>query len=171
VPSLTAIPVEPCPWALATQVRDLSACAIGLAPLPDNRFTRGKCGFKIFQYFAAGLPVVASPVGVNRSLIERSGAGLLAETPQQWRAAVETLLADPARRRQMGDKGRQFVRPTTRRSWPSGSAPWSPRRSAERPPLTRPMATVDLPGRQCPRANAARGVGHRPRSAGTGIFN
>ena len=66
---LRKMPVEKCPWSEQTQVIDLATSDIGLAPLPDNRFTRGKCGFKVLQYAAAGLPVVASPVGVNTEYI------------------------------------------------------------------------------------------------------
>lgn len=109
-PILNEIAVENCRWSLETQVRDMLACDIGLAPLPDNRFTRGKCGFKILQYFAVGLPVIASPVGVNCDLIEESGGGILATTPAQWQQAIEKLAQNPQLREQMGQKARAFVK-------------------------------------------------------------
>ena len=109
-PMLNYMKLEKHTWSLETQAADLLACDIGLAPLPDNRFTRGKCGFKILQYFAAGLPVIASPVGVNRDLIEKSGAGILANTPQQWQDAILNLAQHPEHRKQMGQKARQFIK-------------------------------------------------------------
>lgn len=102
--------VEKCPWSLKTQVPDLLSSDIGLAPLPDNCFTRGKCGFKMLQYFAAGLPVIASPVGVNETFIKESGAGLLASTPSQWKDAIEKMIKDIALYRQLGENGKQFVK-------------------------------------------------------------
>ena len=108
-PRLDVMKLEKRTWSLQTQAADLLACDIGLAPLPDNRFTRGKCGFKILQYFAAGLPVIASPVGVNRNLIEQSGAGLLADTSEQWQIAIEKVVQQPELREQMGQKAKSFI--------------------------------------------------------------
>lgn len=106
---LNEMPVERCRWSLMTQAADLAACDIGLSPLPDNRFTRGKCGFKLLQYFAAGLPVVASPVGVNADFINDSGAGLSASTPDEWTAALERMIDNIDTYRQWGQNGRQYV--------------------------------------------------------------
>jgi glycosyltransferase involved in cell wall biosynthesis len=78
-------------------------------PLPDTPYTRAKAGFKLLQYMAAGVPVVASPVGVNVELVERSGAGFLADEPGAWDAVLRALAADPERRRAMGAAGRAFV--------------------------------------------------------------
>ena len=82
--------------------------AFGLAPLPDNRFTRGKCGFKILQYASAGLPVVASPVGVNAEYI-RQGAGFLAEGTSDWIDKISQLINDSKLRKQMGQAGKEQV--------------------------------------------------------------
>ena len=106
---MQSLPVEKHNWSLENQVSDLRACDVGLAPLPDNRFTRGKCGFKILQYFASGLPVIASPVGVNEKFIKESHAGILASTPGQWKEAIEKLAADATCRKQMGLQGKQYV--------------------------------------------------------------
>ena len=103
------ISVEKCRWSLDRQAADLKACDIGLAPLPDDRFTRGKCGFKILQYFAADLPVIASPVGVNCDLIEQSRAGLLASTRVQWKESIGKLMK-PETRSEMAKNANQFIR-------------------------------------------------------------
>ncbi len=97
------------PWQLDDE-RDLFArFAIGVMPLPDTAYTRAKAGFKLLQYMAAGVPVVASPVGVNCALIEDSGAGFLADSPAEWLAALNRLLEDPGLRSELGAKGRSFV--------------------------------------------------------------
>ncbi len=83
--------------------------AIGIMPLPDTPYTRAKAGFKLLEYMASGLPVVASPVGVNRELLTSSGAGLLASTPEEWEAALRELVASAALRRELGRRGRAFV--------------------------------------------------------------
>lgn len=101
--------VEKRTWSLESQISDLLACDIGLAPLPDNRFTRGKCGFKILQYFAAELPVIASPVGVNKKFIQESNAGIPAATPEQWKTAIEKIIEDIAIWRQKGQNGKRYV--------------------------------------------------------------
>lgn len=106
---LDNMPVEKCPWSLATEADDLLACDVGLAPLPDDPFARGKCGFKILQYFASGLPVVASPVGVNETFIAESGAGRLASCPNEWIAAIEMLMQSADDRRRMGQRGLAYV--------------------------------------------------------------
>ena len=81
---LKAMSVEKRNWSKQTEACDLMTSDIGLAPLPDNPFTRGKCGFKILQYQAAGLPVVASPVGVNGHYVRNGVTGFLAADPAQW---------------------------------------------------------------------------------------
>jgi glycosyltransferase involved in cell wall biosynthesis len=96
-------------WSLENEVSDLTACDIGLSPLPDNRFTRGKCGFKILQYFAAGLPVIASPVGVNEKFIKESNAGILALTLSEWKDAIEKMVNGIAVYKQLGQNGEKYV--------------------------------------------------------------
>jgi glycosyltransferase involved in cell wall biosynthesis len=78
-------------------------------PLPDTQYTQAKAGFKLLQYMAAGIPVVSSPIGINRELIERSQAGFLASSPAEWEEALRVLATDPDLRRQMGHRGRAFV--------------------------------------------------------------
>jgi hypothetical protein len=92
------------PWSLETEFARLAECHVGLAPLPSDPFTRGKCGFRLLQYYAAALPAVASPVGVHRTLAE--GGALLARTPAEWTAALLRLREEGGVR---GPKGRAFV--------------------------------------------------------------
>ncbi len=108
--TLENMPVEECRWSLETQAADLATSNIGLAPLPDNRFTRGKCAYKILQYMAAGLPTIASPVEANRQYIEDSGAGLLAENADQWLENIDMLVSDARLRNKMAEAGAEFVK-------------------------------------------------------------
>jgi hypothetical protein len=94
-------------WSEATEVRDLHAMEVGIMPVSDQPFQRGKCGYKLIQYMACGLPVIASPVGVNTEIAGDTGAGLLADTPDEWVAAIDRLLTDPALRDHMGKAGRE----------------------------------------------------------------
>lgn len=107
---LNNLEVEKCLWSLKKEVVDLVTSDIGLAPLPDNRFTRGKCGFKILQYAAAGLPVVASPVGANAEYIQDGTNGFYAVDDSDWIEKISLLLKDSQLRQQMGRAGRQKVK-------------------------------------------------------------
>jgi len=98
--------VEKRQWSLEKQAEDLATSHIGLAPLPDNRFTRGKCGFKILQYEAANLPVVTSPVGVNSEYVRNGVTGYHASNIRQWIDKVSELIDDVELRKQMADAGR-----------------------------------------------------------------
>jgi glycosyltransferase involved in cell wall biosynthesis len=82
---------------------------VGIMPLDRGPYARAKAGFKLLQYMAAGLPVVASPVGINVELVERSGAGLLADAPEEWEEALRELSDSPELRRELGARGRSFV--------------------------------------------------------------
>jgi glycosyltransferase involved in cell wall biosynthesis len=102
--------LEARPWDLARESGDLASFDIGVMPMPDTDWTRGKCGYKLLQYFSAGVPAVASPVGVNVGIIGRGEErGLLAETVEEWRLALERLAADSDARAEMGAAARSFV--------------------------------------------------------------
>jgi len=101
--------VEKCWWSLERQAVDLATSDIGLAPLPDNRFTRGKCGFKSSQYAAAGLPTIASPVGVNAEYILDGVTGYHATEVWQWVDKVSRLVGDIQLRKQVADAARTQV--------------------------------------------------------------
>ena len=103
------LPMQSVPWTEATEVASISQFDVGIMPLVDEPFERGKCGYKLIQYMACGLPVVASPVGVNRQIVEHGVNGFLAETPEQWQEALQTLAADAGLRQRMGQAGRHKV--------------------------------------------------------------
>jgi len=102
--------VEKRRWSLEKQAVDLATSDIGLAPLPDNRFTQGKCGFKILQYASAGLPVIASPVGVNSDYVHDNITGLFATDTREWIDRITQLIENPQLRKRMGKEGLAKVR-------------------------------------------------------------
>jgi glycosyltransferase involved in cell wall biosynthesis len=97
------------PWSEDTEVASIQAMDIGIMPLTDTPWSRGKCGYKLIQYMACGLPVVASPIGVNAEIVEHGVNGFLATTEAEWREALEILLRDPALRDRMGQQGRHKI--------------------------------------------------------------
>ncbi|TET75771.1 MAG: glycosyltransferase [Candidatus Heimdallarchaeota archaeon] len=97
--------VEKHQWQKDTEVVNLINSDIGLAPLPDDRFTRGKCGFKILQYAAAKLPVVASPVGVNAEYVCDGVTGFHAINTSQWVDKISKLIENAELRKRMGREG------------------------------------------------------------------
>jgi glycosyltransferase involved in cell wall biosynthesis len=96
-------------WRLEEEAAVFARYDVGVMPLPDSRYTRAKAGFKLLQFMAAGVPVIASPVGVNRMLLERSGAGFLAAGAHEWEQALRRLAASADLRREYGARGRAFV--------------------------------------------------------------
>jgi len=98
--------VEKRQWSEETRAFNLATSDIGLAPLPDNRFARGKCSFKVLEYAAAGLPIVASPVGTNADYVRDGITGLLATNTQEWVDRISRLIEDPQLRKKMGQEGR-----------------------------------------------------------------
>ena len=107
---LKNMPVEKRLWSSETRGIDLAACDIGLAPLPDNRFTQGKCSFKVLEYSAAGLPVVASPVGTNSEYVREGITGFLATDTQKWVERISQLVENPQLCKKMGEQGRAWAK-------------------------------------------------------------
>jgi glycosyltransferase involved in cell wall biosynthesis len=103
------LPVEHVPWSLDSEAAALCRGDIGIAPMPVDRWTLGKCGFKILQYMAAGLPVIASPVGANGRIVLPGQTGMLPQSDTEWADAVASLAGDPQLRQTMGSAGRQRV--------------------------------------------------------------
>ena len=94
-------------WSEASEVAEVQAMDIGLMPLLDLPFQRGKSGYKLIQYMACGLPVIASPVGVNCDIVSHGRTGFLASRKEEWISALSELVSDADRRRAMGEEGRQ----------------------------------------------------------------
>jgi glycosyltransferase involved in cell wall biosynthesis len=108
-PSWKDIKIIPVPWTQALETSTLANCDIGLAHMPDDPWSQGKCGLKVLQYQAAGLPVVTNPVGVHRQMVEPEVTGLWANTASEWIVALGRLMNDPPLRQRMGQRGRQQV--------------------------------------------------------------
>lgn len=106
---LPGVPLEVIPWREETEVDEIRRFDVGIMPLPDEPWARGKCGFKLIQYMACGLPVVASPVGVNSEIVTNEVNGYLATTHVEWVQALHKLLLAAELRRRMGHEGRQRV--------------------------------------------------------------
>jgi glycosyltransferase involved in cell wall biosynthesis len=96
-------------WSESTEVSDMLSFDVGIMPLPDEPWARGKCGYKLIQYMACGLPVVASPVGVNTELVDDGVDGFLAGGLERWVDALVSLRETNALRRSMGAAGRSKV--------------------------------------------------------------
>lgn len=101
-------PVETLPWSEETEVESIQQFDIGIMPLADSPWERGKCGYKLIQCMACGVPVVASPVGVNTVIVNPGKNGLLARD-DEWEEQLTTLLQDPELRRSFGAEGRKDV--------------------------------------------------------------
>lgn len=108
-PRLHGIPVVPRQWSQAGEAREIAEADIGVSYLPDDEWSRGKCGLKVLQYMAAGLPVVANPVGMNCEMVIHGVTGFLAQTAEQWADAVAALAASPQLRSEMGAAGRELA--------------------------------------------------------------
>lgn len=96
-------------WSIENELQDILSFDIGIMPLEDTPWTRGKCGFKLLQYMACGIPVVASPVGVNREIIQDNINGFTARTLDEWTEKLTRLINDQELRKRFGARGREMV--------------------------------------------------------------
>lgn len=108
-PKFRKIKVEFRKWNLVTEIDDLLSMDIGIMPLTQNEWTRGKCGFKILQYLSLGIPAVASPVGVNKQIIQNKFNGFLVQTDKDWVLYLSSLITNKSMREEMGKKGRNSI--------------------------------------------------------------
>lgn len=97
------------PWSEETEAKALRSAHIGIAPMPDNDWTKGKCGLKVLQYMAAGLPVISTPSGVNAEIIENGKTGFLPCNDDEWCQVVRKLSENPDLRERLGKAGRRKV--------------------------------------------------------------
>jgi glycosyltransferase involved in cell wall biosynthesis len=119
---LKHLQVMECAWNEASETADIAAADIGIGWVPDDLWSRGKCGLKVLQYMAAGLPVVANPVGVQADMVRHGETGFQAETPEEWMDAIARLVDDAQLRHRLGAAGRALVE--REYSVPVGAARW-----------------------------------------------
>lgn len=109
LPTLPETQVEFVPWSPATEVSTLQDLTVGIMPLIDSPWARGKCSFKMLTYMACGIPVVASPVGMNADVFAMGRCGRPASTQEEWVESLNCLVGSPDGCRSMGDAGRRIV--------------------------------------------------------------
>ncbi|SFB10870.1 glycosyltransferase family 4 protein [Azotobacter beijerinckii] len=109
LPGLPGIEVQLEPWSEDREAALIRQMDVGIMPLRDGPWECGKCGYKLIQYMACGVPLVASPTGANREIVEDSGAGLLAGSGGEWSDALSRLLTSASERERLGRAGRQAV--------------------------------------------------------------
>lgn len=101
--------IDNLPWTEDSEVACIHAIDVGVMPLTETPWSRGKCGYKLIQYMACGIPVIASPVGVNLEIVRHGVNGFLASSQAEWAEALRVLLHDPGLRARMGQEGRRTV--------------------------------------------------------------
>ena len=106
VPNMKVIKKE---WSEKDEIDDLQSFDIGLGPLTDDVWTRGKCGLKLVQYLAVGVPVVCSPVGANKEIVSDGDVGFWARDTREWIEKLSLLIENPGLRKEMGKKGRKRI--------------------------------------------------------------
>src|SRR5215208_1804520 len=103
------VDVEAMPWRADTELEDMSEIDIGMMPLPDDRWSKGKCGLKALQFMALGIPTICSPVGVNTDIIKNDQNGFVAATEDEWVEKLSRLLRSAELRQRLGQAGRATV--------------------------------------------------------------
>ncbi len=107
-PEIERVDVVHVPWSEETEVRLINTFDVGVMPLFDDEWAKGKCALKLIQYMACGVPVIASPVGANLKVVD-TGCGLFAGTPDEWRDRLRRMRGGALLRRAMGENGRKRV--------------------------------------------------------------
>jgi glycosyltransferase involved in cell wall biosynthesis len=105
----TYLPIIKKRWSAEDEEADLKSFDVGVMPLSDDLWAKGKCGLKILQYYSVGVPVVCTPVGVNRDIVEHGVNGFWAQDEDQWEKGLLKLIQEEGLRRDMGLKGRKTV--------------------------------------------------------------
>ncbi len=107
--TVPGVDIEQPAWSLSDEVELFNTCDVGVYPLADDEWSRGKCGFKAIEFMACGVPVVASAVGVNREIIQDGVNGFLASSEREWVEKIGSLLSDRELRKRFGEDGRRTV--------------------------------------------------------------
>ncbi len=107
-PHIPNIEVKEIPWSELTEIDYINTFDVGVMPLPDNEWTRGKCAFKLIQYMSCSVPVVASPVGTN-SIVVNEDCGIFADRTEDWLGAFRYMRDHPNERVKMGVNGRERI--------------------------------------------------------------
>ncbi len=107
---LTDLPLEIIEWNEDTEIEEISSFTVGIMPLINSPFAKGKCGFKLIQYMACGMPIIASPIGANLNIVEHNINGFLADNYQDWFKYLEILYSNNELRSYMGNKGKKIVK-------------------------------------------------------------
>jgi glycosyltransferase involved in cell wall biosynthesis len=107
--TIPGVSVDNRTWSLADEVELFNTCDVGVYPLADDEWSKGKCGFKAIEFMACGVPVVAAAVGVNREIVQDGVNGFLAATPDEWVDKLGRLLAEPALRQRFAAAGRRTI--------------------------------------------------------------
>jgi glycosyltransferase involved in cell wall biosynthesis len=108
-PVIRGVEVEARPWRAASEAQDLSDVDVGIMPLPDDDWSRGKCGLKALQFMALGIPTVVSPVGVNLQIVRHGENGLVAGSERDWVEKLSGLLKNAEHRHRLGARARHTV--------------------------------------------------------------
>ena len=109
-PLFKDLPVEWVKWSKDSEIEEIKTFSVGIMPLEDSPWTRGKCGFKLIQYMACGIPVIASPVGANKEIVIHGVNGFLAESKEEWHAYFLKLFNEKELREKLGKKGLNLVK-------------------------------------------------------------
>jgi len=106
---LNNFPVKIVSWKEKNEIEEISNFDVGIMPLPDSPWERGKCGLKLIQYMSCGIPVIASPVGINKEIVEHGKNGFLAKNIDEWLMFLRKLKNEPNLRSKMGQEGLKKV--------------------------------------------------------------
>lgn len=106
---IPGISLEALDWSRESELEQLRSFDIGIMPLPDDEWSRGKCGFKLLMYMSLGIPTVSSPVGVNTEIVQDGVNGFLASDSQEWIEKLSLLINDPSLRQRIAAAGRKTV--------------------------------------------------------------
>jgi glycosyltransferase involved in cell wall biosynthesis len=107
--TLDASRVEYIPWSAENEARTIQEMTVGLMPIDDSLFSRGKCSYKMLLYMSCGVPVVVSPIGMNKEVLALGNVGFGAARDSEWYDALSWLLKNPEEGREMGTEGRRIV--------------------------------------------------------------